>query len=198
MIVPTVIQTHIDTVEQFEHFLCQPENQDRLFEFIEGEIVEKTPTEEHGYIAAIFVTRLNNHVLPRRLGIVTVETRYRKPQDTRNSRMPDVSFRFGRGPLVREGPVPQMPDLAIEIQSPDDTIKAMREKAAYYLANGTRLVWLVFTRRRYIEVYRPEAEMEVLFGSDILDGGDLLPGFSLPVAEIFAEPLGDDEPQAST
>lgn len=194
MVAPTVIQTNPDTVEEFEHFLRQPENQDRLFEFIHGEIVEKMPTEEHGYIAGIFVTRLNNHVLPRRLGIVAVETRYRKPQDTRNSRMPDVSFRVGHGPLVREGAVPRMPDLAIEIQSPDDPIKAMREKAAYYLANGTQLVWLVFTRRRYLEVYRPGAEMEVLFGSDVLDGGDLLPGFSLPVAEIFAEPLGADEP----
>jgi Uma2 family endonuclease len=103
--------------------------------------------------------------------------------------MPDVSFGSGRQPMVNEGAVLQMPDLAIEIQSPDDTIKVMREKAAYYLANGTRLVLLVFPKKRYIEVYRPDEEMEILFGSDVVDGGDVLPGFTMPVAEVFADPL---------
>jgi Uma2 family endonuclease len=185
-------QTNVCTVEEFEHFLRSPENQDRLFELIEGEIVEKMPTLEHGYLAGLFVTKLNLFALPKRLGFAAVEARYGLPTDRRNSRLPDVSFLLAGQPLVKEGAVPRMPDLAIEIQSPDDTIKVMREKAAYYLANGTRLVWLVFPRRRYIEVYQPDAEMEVRFGSDLLDGGDLLPGFSLAVAEIFADPLAGE------
>jgi Uma2 family endonuclease len=177
------------TVDEFEQFLRAPENLDRLFELIHGEIIEKMPTEEHGYIAGLFVTKLNNFVLPQKLGIVAVEARHRVPKDKRNSRMPDVSFGSGRQPMVNEGAVLQMPDLAIEIQSPDDTIKVMREKAAYYLANGTRLVLLVFPKKRYIEVYRPDEEMEILFGSDVVDGGDVLPGFTMPVAEVFADPL---------
>jgi Uma2 family endonuclease len=181
------------TVEQFESFLCLPENHDRLLELIDGEVVEKMPTEEHGYTAGIFVTRLNNFVLPRKLGVVAVEARHRIPTDRRNVRLPDVSFRQGHAPLVKEGAVARMPDLAIEIQSPNDTVKSMRDKAAYYLANGARLVWLVFLRKRYIEVYRPGEEMEILFGSDVLDGANVLPGFSLPVAEIFADPFPDSE-----
>lgn len=186
------------TVEAFERLLRLPENRDRLLELIDGKIVEKMPTEEHGFIAAILATLLNNFVLPRKLGIVAVEARHRIPTDRRNSRLPDVSFRYGNGPLVREGAVPRMPDLAIEIQSPDDTVKAMREKAAYYLANGVRLVWLIFPQKRYVEVYRPCAEMEIFFGRDLLDGGDLLPGFTLPVQELFAEPQagGIDAPAA--
>jgi Uma2 family endonuclease len=191
MLVQEQLQQREVTVEEFEQFLRAPENLDRLFELIYGEIVEKMPTEEHGYIAGLFVTKLNQFVLPQKLGIVAVEARHRVPQDKRNSRMPDVSFRSGRHPMVKEGAVLQMPDLAIEIQSPDDTIKVMREKAAYYLANGTRLVLLVFPKKRYIEVYRPGEEMEILFGSDVLEGGDVLPGFTLPVAEVFADPLQD-------
>ena len=185
----TKLSARETTVEEFEQFLRAPENQDRLFELIAGEIIEKMPTEEHGYIAGIFVTFLNLFVRPRKLGIVSVEARHRLPRDMRNARMPGVSFRSGDGPLVKDGAILRMPDLAIEIHSPDDTVKVMREKASYYLANGTRLVWLVFPQKRYVEVYRPGEEMEILFGGDVLDGGELLPGFTLPLTEVFADPL---------
>lgn len=177
------------TVEEFEHFLHLPQHIDRLFELIDGEVVEKMLTLEHGYLAGLFATKLNMFALPKRLGFAAVEARFGIPSDRRNSRLPDVAFVLAGQPLVQEGAVPRMPDLAIEIQSPDDTVKSMRAKAAYYLANGARLVWLVFPRKRYIEVYRPGEEMETLFGSDVLDGGDVLPCFSLSVAEIFADPF---------
>ena len=179
------------TVNEFEHFLRQPENQEGLFELINGEIVEKMPTEEHGYLAGLFITMLNNYVISRKLGIVATKARHRPATDTQNDRIPDVSFSKGQRSLIKAGAVPRMPDLAIEIQSPDDSIKAMREKAAYYLANRTQLVWLVFPQKRYIEVYRPGEEMEILFGSDVLEGGDLLPGFTLSVTEVFADPVAE-------
>jgi Uma2 family endonuclease len=78
-----------------------------------------------------------------------------------------------------------MPDLAIEIKSPDDTNKSMRERAAYYLAHGSSVVWLVFPEKRLVEVHTPE-DFETLTESDILDGGDLLPGFQVSVRDIFA------------
>jgi Uma2 family endonuclease len=188
MAIQAMIRPRQITVDEFERFLHLPENQERLFELIHGEIIEKMPTEEHGYIAALLITILNNFVMPRKLGIVAVEARHRVPGDAYNALMPDVSFSAGPRPLVREGAVLQMPDLAIEIQSPDDTVKAMREKAAYYLANGTRLVWLVFPRKRYVEVYCPGEEMEVALGGDVLDGRNVLPGFTLSVEEIFTDP----------
>ena len=51
-------------------------------------------------------------------------------------------------------------------------MKAMRERAEYFIANDVQLVWLVFPRKRYVEVYSPDHEMEILFGSDSLSGGD--------------------------
>ena len=84
-----------------------------------------------------------------------------------------------------------MPDVAVEIKSPDDTINEMRDTAAYYLANGSRLVWLVYPNYRLIEVYRPDTDVEILGEEEILTGGDVLPGFELSVREVFSDPLAE-------
>jgi len=80
-----------------------------------------------------------------------------------------------------------MPDFAIEIKSPDDTYTLMREKATYYLQHGTRLVWLVYPDKRMVEVYQAGADIAFFLMGDTLTGGDLLPDFRLPVADIFPE-----------
>ncbi len=67
----------------------------------------------------------------------------------------------------------------------------MREKAAYYLANGARQVWLVYPAQRMVEVYSPEADVEILMVGDQLTGGDILPGFAMSVVEVFADPLNE-------
>lgn len=177
------------TVDDFERLLAAPENSDRLLELIEGEVVEKMPTEEHGLVTLTLGAALLLFVKKHKLGRVGTEVRHRLPGDTLNSRLPDISFSSARRPLVREGGVPAMPDLAVEIKSPSDTVRKMREKAAYYLENGVRLVWLVFPEQRIVEVYTPDGEVEILVEGDLLDGGDVLPGFSFPVTEIFADPL---------
>lgn len=188
---PEAKQERLYTVAEFEEFLRQPENTDRLFELIHGEIIEKMPTEEHGMIAINIGAPLTIFVKRQKLGRVGVEVRHRNAKDTYSSLMPDVSFTGGQRPMVTEGSVQQMPDLAVEIKSPDDTLKLLRQKAAYYLANGTRLVWLVIPGKRYVEIHRPDREEEIAFGSDVLDGGEVLPGFTLPVAEIFADHVGE-------
>lgn len=180
----TVLERQV-TTEEFETFLHQPENQERLFELIHGEIVEKMPTEEHGIIMINIGTAIRLFLKQTPIGRVGAEMRYRLPKDRFNARMPDLSVNSGQRPLVREGSVPQMPELAVEIQSPSDSIKKMREKAHYYLTNGTRLVWLVFPTKRYIEVYEPDHEMEVMLGNDLFDGGDILLGFTMSVADVF-------------
>ena len=185
-------QTHkeqIYTVKEFEHLLRQPENHKRLLELIDGEVVEKMPTEEHGYLAGLIVTAISNFLETHRIGIAAVEARHRLPNDEVNARLPDVSFRRAKHPLVKEGSVPQMPDLAVEIRSTNDTIQKMHDTAAYYIANGSRLVWLVFPAKRYVEVYRPDEEEEIIFGSDVLRGYDVLSGFELPVARLFGVPM---------
>lgn len=177
--------TQLYTVEAFEQMLSQPENQDRLLELIEGEIVEKMVTQEHGMIAGNIHALLWNFIKPRKLGRLAIEARYQIPDDLHNARLPDISFVADMSePVVTKGSVPQMPDLAIEVKSPDDTYKQMRDKADYYLQNGAKLVWLVFPEKRIVEVYTTE-QQDILTLEDTLEGGDLLPGLQIAVKDIF-------------
>lgn len=177
------------TVDDYEHFIALPQNEERLFELIDGEIVEKVPTEEHGLIQVNIASEIRLHSKKHNLGRVTVEPRHQTSEDRYNSRLPDVAFtsKARALPLVTQGAVPQMPDLAIEIKSPTDSLRKMRDKAAYYLANGAQLVWLVLPEKRLIEIYRASGEIDVLTENDTLDGEAVLPGFALPVQDVFAE-----------
>src|ERR1043165_1873415 len=182
----SVQETKTYTVEEFEHFLALPENSERLFELIDGEIVEKMPTEQHGLVQMNLGSHLWNHNREHKLGgRITSEPRHQTPSDKRNSRLPDIAFTSKERvlPLVTQGAVPQMPDLAIEIQSPDDSLKKMREKAHYYVANGSRLVWLVLPEKRLVEIYRANGDVDVLRENEILDGEDVLPDFKMPVQD---------------
>jgi Uma2 family endonuclease len=181
----------LHTIEEFEAYADQPEHGDRRFELIHGEIVEKVPTEEHGVIAAWLAALILNFVRPRRLGRVSVEPRHRVPGDEHNARLPDIAYTSAERalPLVKTGSVPQMPDLAIEIQSPTDKPRELREKAAYYLHNGAQLVWLMYPGARIVEVCRLDADgvmqIETLDDQGTLDGGEVLPGFTVSVHDIF-------------
>jgi Uma2 family endonuclease len=182
-------QHKLHTADEFERFIALPENAERRFQLIHGEIVEMSPSERHGMIAANITTALTMYVRQHRLGRVAVEPRHRASEDAYNVRLPDVAFTSAERalPVVEHGAVPQMPDLAIEIKSPDDTYKQMRETAAYYLANGARMVWLVYPEQRLVEVYHADADIQILTENDAIEGGALLPGFILPVVEVFAE-----------
>jgi len=184
----------VKTMEDFEAFIVQPENDDRRFEFINGKVIEKMPTQLHGWIVLFLGRFLLNYLDLNPIGSFFAEARYRLRDDDQHSYIPDISFvRQERGPILEEGPAPYMPDLAIEVQSPDDYPKEMREKAEYYLANGSRMVWLFFTakRSRRIEVHRPNQPVQTLNMDDILDGGDVLPGFKVVVKALFPPDTGE-------
>lgn len=174
------------TIEEFEAIADSPENRDRLLELIQGEIVEKVPTEKHGLCAGNIFFHLRLFVQEHRGGRVVMEVRYRSPEDRRNARIPDVAYTAGNEPLVERGSVPRMPDLAVEVKSPDDSLKVMREKVRYYLANGVKIVWLVHPEKRFVEVYTLDEEL-VLAEGDLLDGGNVLPDFTMPVSAIFED-----------
>jgi Uma2 family endonuclease len=173
------------TAEEFEAFTTQPENTGRSFELINGEIVEKMPTQLHGLIAGLIATFMNLFILKNPLGWVMVEARYKLPDDDQNDYLPDVSFvSKAYKMLVEKGPAPYMPDIAVEIKSPDDTLPDMRKKAAFCLEHGSQLVWLVYTEKRLVIVLTANSE-DILSENDTLDGGSVLPGFRLPVRDIF-------------
>jgi Uma2 family endonuclease len=184
--IPTQLLT---TVNEFDDFLTQPENRRRLFELIQGEIVEKMPTEEHGFIAGQVVRYLGNFVEDNDIdGIAGVEVRHQQPGDKFNDRLPDVSYRATTSPIVTQGAVARMPDIAVEIQSSDDSPREMREAAQYYLRNGTKLVWLFFPKNRVVEKWTfKDGEFEVILLSedDTLDGDDVLPGFSVLIKKVL-------------
>lgn len=187
-----MVDTALDlyTAEAFEQVVDLPENAERLLELINGEIVEKVPTEEHGMLAGNIMRLLGNYIIPNQLGKVGVEIRHRKPTDKYNVRMPDGSFRSGDSPVVTKGAVQQMPDLAVEVQSPTDKARDMREKGRYYLQNGANLVWLVYPKTRTIEICTldemGELEVNTVDEHGSLDGGKVLPGLTLLVKDIFA------------
>jgi Uma2 family endonuclease len=183
------VQDKIYTIKEFEEFTARPENGDRLFELINGEIVAKVVTEEHGVIAANIVMIFGSFVKANKLGRVMIEVDHKTRGDDYNERLPDIAFTSKERtlPLVKKGAVPQMPDLAIEIKSPTDTYKAIRAKADYYLANGAKMVWLIFPAKRIVEIYRVEGDDEILTKNDVLSGEDVVPGFTMAVKDIFAE-----------
>ena len=180
------IQPKLVTVAEFEQFLALPENCDRSFELIHGEIVEKVPTEEHGLIAGNIYGFLWQYTRQSGFGRAVIEVRVCMPDDDYNSRQPDLAFFADTTrPVVKRGPVLQMPDLVIEVKSPDDTYTSMRERAQYYLAHGAKLVWLIYPAKRLVEVYRQNADSDILTADDTLQGDDVLPNFALSVHEIF-------------
>jgi Uma2 family endonuclease len=172
------------TIAEFEAFLAEHPN--GLYELIHGEIIEKVPTQEHGVIATKISARLLTFMEDNDIkGHVAVEARFRAKDDTQNDRLPDVSVHLTTEHVVEKGAVEGMPDLAVEIKSPDDSLAEMREKARFYRQKGSRLVWLVYTEKRLVEVYESNGNEETLTENDSLDGKDVLPGFSLPVKNLF-------------
>lgn len=179
------------TVKAFRSFIQQHDDR-RLLELVHGEIVEKMPTEAHGKIAALIAHFLLAFVLPRGLKAhVGVEVRHENPHDPYNSRLPDASLRLSDAPAVTSGAVAQMPDLAVEIQSPTDRPHQMREKALYYLRNGSMLVWLVYIEGSRVEVCTLDENGQLVIqtvGVDgALQGEPVLPGFTLPVRDLFPD-----------
>lgn len=125
------VQKKLYTTDEFEAFLAEPQQRDRLFELIQGEIVEKVPTQLHGVIAAKTTTRIVIFVEQHGLGYVAVEVRHQLPGDDHNARLPDIAFYAdSETPLVERGAMARMPDLAIEIQSPNDSLQAISAEIA--------------------------------------------------------------------
>lgn len=158
-------------------------------ELVRGELVMMSPTgEEHGWIAAILTGHLMAWVRPRDLGrVYGAEAGFVIGHDPDTVRAPDVSFvraeRLGSTPSkgFLQGP----PDLAVEVVSPNDRAGEVLAKVHQWLDVGCRAVWLVDPESRMVTVYRSRTQIVALALSDQLTGEDLLPGFSLPVAEIF-------------
>ncbi|MCI0710608.1 MAG: Uma2 family endonuclease [Chloroflexi bacterium] len=180
-----MFQDHPYTVSEYEAIATQ--YPDKRLELIDGEIVEKVPTQLHAAIVSLLNFFIVSFLREKAIGHALIEARYSLPGDDENDRIPDLSFiSHEKGPLVKTGAAPYMPDLAIEVQSPGQSDRLMAEKAAYYLAHRSHMVWLVYPDRRLVEILTPE-DRQLLTDNATIDGGDILPGFSVAVKDIFPD-----------
>jgi Uma2 family endonuclease len=166
-------------------------HEDRLYELVDGILVRKTMGLDESVIAVNIVMRLSNFVYSDGLGVVASEAGTIR-LDIDLVRIPDVSFfswdRLPGGEMPGE-PIPLLvPDLAVEVISKSDTRKEMDDKLKEYFDKGVRLVWYVRPKLRVVDVYTSPDRSTRLTASMRLDGGDVLPGFSVRVSELFEVP----------
>ena len=160
----------------------------RRVELIDGILVEKPMGYCEGLLAMWLGTLLNNFVVPRRLGVVGGPDTIIRLLGSQ-LRLPDVSyFPWASLPAgathARVGPV--SPALAVEVLSDSNTRAEMEQKRQEYFAAGTLLVWIVDPRTETVAVYTDPTAHTTLTTTDTLDGGAVLPGFTVPVAELFS------------
>jgi Uma2 family endonuclease len=163
------------------------------YELVDGRLVRIAGSGQRATaIAAILLGALIAFVRPRRLGVVTgADGVYKFDPARETGLIPDVGFYVTARQLRivnPNKPIPFAPDLAVEVASPSQSKADMKAKAALYLSGGTRLVWVIWPNRRQVEVWHAgEVPRSVPLGvGDILDGGDVVPGFFHPVADIFS------------
>jgi Uma2 family endonuclease len=162
----------------------------RLCELVDGVLVEKAMGYKESMLAMILGQILLNFVKPRDLGVVTGADGPVKlfPGLVR---IPDVAFaswdRFPDGKVPRE-PIPLLaPDLVIEVLSESNTPAEMERKRGEYFSAGVRLIWEVEPETRSVSVFAPDGTVTRLENSATLHGGDVLPGFTVNLVELFGE-----------
>jgi Uma2 family endonuclease len=137
------------------------------------------------------------------LGEVVSEVLFRLPlqHDRHRNRRPDVAFvsyerwSRGRAESYRDNAWDVVPDLAVEVVSPNDFADELMEKTREYFEAGVRQVWHVYPRQRLVQLYESLETVRVVGGAATLDGGTVLPGLSLPLADVFvSEPTDDPGP----
>jgi Uma2 family endonuclease len=179
-----MVATQPITVEEFANV-----PRDGLWELIDGEPVEVTPAAgRSSRIGGRLYARLADHVESSGFGwAYPADAGFILFEDRAVVRSPDAAFvRRDRLPEEPNGFIPLAPDFAAEVLSPIDRRDDTLAKVAMYLQAGVRLVWLIDPDRRLVEVFRPDEPVARFGEDDVLDGGEVIPGFSAPVAEIFS------------
>lgn len=161
------------------------------YELVRGELTKMSPAgNKHGRYAANITGSLVPHVKANRLGAVyAAETGFWLKSEPDTVRAPDVAF-VSQKRLDEVGDVdgfwPGAPDLVVEVISPSDAYTEVEEKVFEWLGAGARMVVVVDPRKRTVTVYRSLTDIRVLTEEDTLDGGDVVPGWTMTVKEIFA------------
>jgi|SRR5882724_5786929 len=172
-----------------EEFYRLPDDGQR-YELVGGALVNMAAAGgQHGIIASRLDHRLRTFVEAQDVGeVCAAETGFRLAQNPDTVRAPDVSF-IARERVTDQG-IPESywpfaPDLAVEVISPSDRFDDVLTKVQEYLHAGTRLVWVFHPRTKTVSVYRANGTVQLLTGTEELDGEDVLPGFHCRLDELF-------------
>ena len=187
------VQERLLTVSDVLALSQRPENENCRYELIDGKlsVTMDPPLRPHGLLAVEIAFHLALYNKTHRLGEVTVESGHHPPHYEYTLLGPDVAFtsfaRLSDPPPEKYYPV--MPDLAVEIMSPNDTLAKTRRKAERFLRDGSLLVWIVQPKRLGVEVCRllDDGSVGALFvgEGETLLAPDILPGFELTIDELF-------------
>lgn len=159
------------------------------YELVQGHLIEMSPTGEiHGLLANIVAFLLTGFVLEHSLGrVYGAETGFKLAENPDTVYGIDVAFvSNARQKPIEEGYIIGAPDLAVEIYSPGNRKTEIQTKIEEYFQAGSRMIWVIYPKSQTVYLYRANNEVRILHNSETLDGGDVLPGFSVKVAEIFA------------
>ena len=179
----------LKTLFTAEELFCLPADERRL-ELVKGKLYEMAPAGgRHGRVAMRIGRLLDTHVELTGLGqVFAAETGFTLQRNPDTVRAPDAAFvaqdRMPPGETP-DGYLALAPDLAVEVISPNDRPREVREKVADWLNAGTRLVWVIYPVSRIVAVHRPPDSVEELGAEDLLDGTEVVPGFACRLGELF-------------
>lgn len=197
-----MIMATIMTAEVFSEIDPSPLPSDALYEVINGVVVENSlmgsyPVE----IASILHEYLGPFARRTGVGRAIVEMLFRI--DSATQYRPDVAFvSHEKWPVGRRTPNSQpwevVPDVAIEVISESDRGEEVLRKTLNYLKAGVRAVWLIYPSLETIHIFDSFTQIRVLTRDDVLDGGQIIPGFRLPMSSLFEGEEVEEEVREAT
>lgn len=181
---PMSVSADLVTAEQ----LARPPYTERSCELVDGRVVDVNPASwRHGSVAGRIHAALLAWTGANGGRVVSADTGFLVRRHPDTVRAPDVAFLRPGRPLPADGFVDGAPDVAVEVLSPDARAGATARKVRDYLEGGAAEVWVVDLENRTLAVYTPPNRAVVLAEGDTLHGGEVLPGFELGIAGLFAE-----------
>lgn len=161
-----------------------------LHEVVDGVRLETVMSNKAVGVNTQLGTQLANHARAERVGRVWIEGMFLLEPAATRKRRPDVAFvSYDRWP--RETPIPEggawqvAPDLAVEVISPTDLAESALAKVREYFEAGVRLVWVVYPELRVVHIFESFTTIRVVAADGVLEGGEVIPGFRLPMATLF-------------
>ncbi len=177
-------------------YLAYPDGDGYRYELVDGVLVRMAGTRpEAGDVTRALLFPLAAYVQAHGLGVVTLPDEiydFERTGQPNTGLLPDVGFYYASrmSQVTPHEPRPFAPDLAAEVAGGSQRQADMDAKARRYLRGGTTLVWVVWPARRQVDVWHRDdrAPVATLDDRDHLDGLDVVPGFTLPVARLLPSP----------